>query len=300
MKLILKKLTSKDFHRSFITLILAFTIILFGYYTLDVAGSHFIISNNDISKYSSHSDDSYVFYSQSDSEIVLFPWNYYKSSTPLLSMVLNFSYQADSSGYFYSNYYYSSDDLYQHIEYYFYQMAPNNLISYFSYNNLSLYDEMDFYSIDSNLNATIIDDTIYYFYKKELSFNGDNYLLSFSFDSTSYIYSFQLRPIYPETTITKDVMENGSEFLKDFLNKQISSSESSDDADNNSKNNSTIDVFDNDMYLRVEASENSSTFNNSYQIIETDGELLLVSITDSLVYYFDPVQNNFTGFNFID
>lgn len=297
MKTMIKMKNIKNVYLSVITLLIAFIIIALGYRSLDVAGNYFILSNNEISTFSTSQEGSYVFYSQSDSEIVLFPWNYYEESVPPEKLYTNTDEE------FNINNYLDLYSLYLNLEYYFYQMAPESVIQYLSDNNIYLYTEMNFNSIAADITGKSTNTSeMYFFYKKELTFNNDTYIMSFAFNEFSDIYSFQFKPVYPENTITKDVMTNGSNFLKLFLGEQETTSENLTEEyeDFTSADSSVGKVLENEIALQEKNETKYTTSNSSYQIIETEDELLLVSINDMTVYYFDPVQNKFTGFNFIE
>lgn len=155
----------EDLMPLFATLLLSVMIITVGYRLLDIAGNHFINTDSNIEVYSSYENNSYIFYAQSDSDIALFPWDYYDSSNPnYYDYLSNYSqlYRDELDLRDYMN----VEKLYKKIEYSFYKSMPEakELI------DTSLYDIMKFNNIAYDLSVSNEASGLYFFYTKTISF----------------------------------------------------------------------------------------------------------------------------------
>lgn len=299
----------------FIMLLMTCVIIFAGYRALAVAGNYFIISDNTIKTYPLENVDSYVFYSQTDSELTLYPWNYYDSAEPLSSLELLYPDKA-LTDFMLVN----SDYLYNTIRYYFYKTVPLSVKEEILTSGSSLYEIMDFQNIIGKLKAKTLGTTDYYFYDETINILGINYRLSFSFGN--YLYSFQCRQELDADMYSRDNMQLGNEYLSNFIhyNEQenlnlllldIFTSENYlenyaltyIDADNISFNLSDERIEDSELYSKNNSSipytdDNTEKISySSYQIVETKDELLLILADNNIVLHFDPINRMFTGFN---
>lgn len=289
----------------FMMLLMTCIIIFAGYRALAVAGNYFIISDNTIKTYPLENVDSYVFYSQTDSELTLYPWNYYDSAESLSSLEL---YKDNA----YTDFMLVNlDYLYDTIRYYFYKTIPVSVKDEILSSDKSLYEIMDFQNITEKLKAKSIGTMDYYFYDETINIFGVNYRLSFSFGN--YLYSFQCRQELDADMYSRDNMHLGNQYLSNFIhyNEQenlnlllldISMFENYlenyaliyIDADNISFNLSEKLIKENELYKDEDIKKTSYS---SYQIVETKDELLLILADINIVLHFDPINRMFTGFN---
>lgn len=303
------------------TVIIAFLIIYTGYRVLAKAGTYLTADNNNIISVSPDNGDSYVFYSQTDNDIVLFPWNYSNNAVSFIN--------------YYDSSLIASDiidtlNLYEYMRYYFYRIIPEKQKNYIFSNDLSLAEIMDY----DNLETYLTFNQGYYFYSHIIDINDSSYYLSVSFNSKGYIYSFQCREIRQQTEYSTDIMDKANSDLTEFLN---------DDSMNYSgyllkdiyelygildnymlntlKNSYSRLNFKEDMYYdkslgKVEiyissqlngndSSENSNysdisySTNNSYQLVKTQYEYLVIMTDLDIILHYDPVSHIFNGFNII-
>lgn len=303
------------------TVIIAFLIIYTGYRVLAKAGTYLTADNNNIISVSPDNGDSYVFYSQTDNDIVLFPWNYSNNAVSFIN--------------YYDSSLIASDiidtlNLYEYMRYYFYRIIPEKQKNYIFSNDLSLAEIMDY----DNLETYLTFNQGYYFYSHIIDINDSSYYLSVSFNSKGYIYSFQCREIRQQTEYSTDIMDKANSDLTEFLN---------DDSMNYSgyllkdiyelygildnymlntlKNSYSRLNFKEDIYYdkslgKVEiyissqlngndSSENSNysdisySTNNSYQLVKTQYEYLVIMTDLDIILHYDPVSHIFNGFNII-
>lgn len=309
----------KNFFLFIITLMMTCVIIFIGYRSLAVAGNYFIMSDNEIKTYPMESDDSYVFYSQSNSEITLFPWNYYADSVSLDELYPN---EDDSKTAYLLTDADEFEYLYLQVRYYFYKTIPVSVKEGIISSGSSLYDLINFQDISEKLTARTISNITYYFYNEIIPINGTDYRLSFSFNDLLSIYSFQCRQIVDEDMYSADNMRLGNEYLSNFINSN----------DQSNLNLILLDIIQDDNYLenyainyldadnislnlseetmsnyKLEHSKDSyevyfhlpyqEISNSSYQIVETKDELLLVLADNNIILHFDTISRMFTGFN---
>lgn len=309
----------KNFFLFIITLMMTCVIIFIGYRSLAVAGNYFIMSDNEIKTYPMESDDSYVFYSQSNSEITLFPWNYYADSVSLDELYPN---EDDSKTAYLLTDADEFEYLYLQVRYYFYKTIPVSVKEGIISSGSSLYDLINFQDISEKLTARTISNITYYFYNEIIPINGADYRLSFSFNDLLSIYSFQCRQIVDEDMYSADNMRLGNEYLSNFINSN----------DQSNLNLILLDIIQDDNYLenyainyldadnislnlseetmsnyKLEHSKDSyevyfhlpyqEISNSSYQIVETKDELLLVLADNNIILHFDTISRMFTGFN---
>lgn len=310
----------KSFFLFIITLMVTCTIIYVGYRALDVAGNYFIISDNKIKTYPIENGDFYVFYSQSDSELTLFPWNYYDSA---ISLKDSGSTTGDMSTRLTTPLkYIDYDIMYSTLIFYFYKTIPDYVRTEILAADSSLAEIMGFPNgFISKLKAKTVANINYYFYDEILTINGVNYKLSFSFNDYFSLCSFQCRQIVDEGMYSRDNMRLGNEYLSNFIHYR----------EQQYLNLLLLDIFMYDSYLEnyainyVDANNISLNFhgeheklylfsvnsdyselfsdetkqitNSSYQIVETKDELLLILADNNIVLHFDPISRIFTGFN---
>lgn len=309
----------KNFFLFTITLMMTCVIIFIGYRSLAVAGNYFIMSDNAIKTYPMESDDSYVFYSQSNSEITLFPWNYYADSVSLNELYSN---ENDFKTAYFLTDAEEFEYLYLQIRYYFYKTIPGSVKEGIISSDSSLHDLMDFQDISEKLTVRTISNTTYYFYDEIIPINGVDYGLSFSFDDRLSIYSFQCRQIVDEDMYSADNMRLGNEYLSNFINSNDQANLNlilldiiqTDnylenyainylDADNISLNLSEEAMYDYELEHSTNSAEvyfylpYQKVSNSSYQIVETKDELLLVLADNNIILHFDTISRMFTGFN---
>lgn len=330
----------KNFLYLISTLIMACLIISIGYRSLNIAGNYFIVSENDITTLSTGNDNSYAFYSQADSDITLFPWNYYEESRPLSDVYLNADVydESDSDVYDILDSIIEKDYLYENIRYYFYKTISSQSKEYINSIGSSLSELIKFDYIADYITVMSTSMNDYFFYKNNVTVDYITYELSFSFDLSGNFLSFQCRQIEPSLlSDSPEMMEYGTKYLSNF----ITQNEQSDlgtlltdieyhanilenytlhlSGDNyiylEEKNDktSTQSIYiesdmlrENEYYDKIYSYDYSyfdfSQFvnNSSYQIVETNNELLLILIDNNIVLHFEPSTRRFNGFNKID
>ena len=304
----------KNFRFTFITILCSFIIIFIGYHTLDIAGNYFLLNTDKISISNKTDNNSYIFYSQTDNDILIFPWNYYKESLPLTE-----EDKIDDGDTKYSLNKNFITSLYTSINSLFYETISPDLSVYLYKNNSTLYDELNFdFIFDKLLTYTDSEGEQYFFYNENKTINDTTYNFSFAFDRNIKIYSFKCREVYSENTANVDTLTNGYTYLNHLINNGDISKELPSLCEKNSEvisydeasalinpTEATKENIEADIYINDYKNENDTysdtevDTNTSYQIIESNGEYLLISLNEMIVYYFDPVQNKFTGFNYI-
>ena len=311
------------------TIILAFLIIGIGYKILAFAGNYFIYDNNIITSLPTDSNDSYVFYSQADNDITLFPWNYNNSSV--------------SFSYYYGDDFAASDivdsiNLYDYLRYYFYRTIPSARVDYINSNNSSLSSIIDYENLEKYITISTVNPD-YFFYDNTITIDNYSYRLNFSFNSTGYIYAFQCKEVHSDDDYTNDIMTFGNNCLSNLINLNDSKNllavlndmvylsgdlknyflditdsininlNYSENAEvfNENDFNTTISIYDSEKKPEdgsEKYTENdskmyyySNSIKNSYQIIKTQNEFLVIFTDYNIVLHYDPLLRTFNGFN---
>lgn len=318
----------------FKTVIFATVIIISGYIILAKAGRCFTNYDNKTSPVSIADNTSYIFYTQANSDVKLFPYNYADNAIP------------------YPEYYDESltsvvdtINLYDYIRYYFYRTIPNDSREYMTNNDISLASVMDFDNIAKYTTVSLSNTgNAYFYYKGQITVQNNSYNLDFSFDDKGYLYSFQCQMITNENLYTDDVMDKGNNILSDLVadsnldsfvllandiifltgnlkNYFVNSAGNNEiiinrnpDVENHSIQ-TDIDIFtyeekvEKNFFKLYENSENDlySTYSdykyltnesqNSYQIVRTKTEYLLILSDTNIVFHYDPLLHVFNGFN---
>lgn len=323
---------TKNFFLFLLTLLITGIIILIGYRFLSVAGNYFIMNDNQIKTYPLENNDSYVFYSQSDSDITLFPWNYAKTATPATELYSGTDEDGNVVESEMAKEFSSNEYLYERLRYYFYKTIPKSTKEMIVAADTSFYEIVDFSNIINFLSVKSASDTVYFFYDNTISIYGTLYELSFSFNDTLDICSFQCRLAPDEENLSADNLNFGAECLGNFIKynnqydlnylvQDINSSNNSllnyaliyIDADNiyinrnESKNEFYYYEAEDENYeynydydTKADSHINNNVTNASYQIVKTNDELLLILVDSSIVLHFDPIQRQFTGFNYME
>lgn len=301
-----------------VTIFIAVLIILTGYNFLASAVKYLSSDTNEIVSVNDGNKESYVFYTNTDNDISLFPWNYSENA-------IKFSD------------YYASDvkasdiidtiNLYDCLRYYFYRIIPASQKEYIFSGDLSLATLMDFDNLEQYL--TIYDD--YYFFSQIIDIKNQSYYLNVSFNNNGYIYAFQCREIHANSDYSSDVMDSGNSDLTEFLNSNsgkyidtvledishlagILSNYKINTADNSASRlnyldeNTELKIYDeiiekeklegsseNDINSDISFSNNSSK--TSYQIIKTQYEFLVVISDADIILHYDPIAHTINGFN---
>lgn len=300
------------------TIIIAVLIIYTGYNILTMASKHLAEDTNNIETISSDNNDSYVFYSQTDNDIILFPWNYGNNAVSFSDYYDDYLKAEDII---------NTENLYAYLRYYFYRIIPESQQNYIFDNDLSLEEIMDF----SNLEKYLTINNDYYFYSQIIDIYNQSYYLNVSFNSKGYIYAFQCREIRPQTEYSTDIMNSANSDLTSFLNDTSKNYvnfllkdiyELGGILDNYvlniSKNSYSKLNFKEDIYYDKDTSvtniyvngtftiknDEKTEFNisygnntNSYQLIKTQYEYLVVMTDSNIILHYDPVLHTFNGFN---
>ena len=269
------KYHSKNIYFTFITFLYTYIIIFIGYNILDITGNYFFSDSNRISFSNTSDTNSYIFFAQTDNDIDLFPWNYYKESQPF-SKILSSEKNPEQLTLNYN----LILTVYDSMEKTFNDIISPELSVYLHNNNETLYSIIEFdYIFNKLLTYTDTDGEQYFFYSENKSIQNETYNISFAFGENLKIYSFKFAKVHSDTTITTDVISNGYTFLNQLIT-------------NDNVSQSVPKINGLSFNITVNPSD-------SYQIIETNGEFLLISTRDMVAYYYDPVENKFTGFNHI-
>ncbi|MBQ3544387.1 MAG: hypothetical protein IJA34_05295 [Lachnospiraceae bacterium] len=269
------KYHSKNLYFTFTTFLYSFIIIFIGYNILDITGNYFFLDSNKISFSNKSDNNSYIFFAQTNNDIALFPWNYYKESLPLSK-----EFSSEENPEQLSLNYNHILTIHDSIDKTFNDIVSPELSVYLHNNNDTLYSIVDFdYIFDKLLTYTDSDGEQYFFYSENKSIQNETYNISFSFGRNLKLYSFKFTKVHSDIDITTDAISNGYTFLDQLIT--------------NGNVGQAVPRIDG---LTFNIMKNPS---DSYQIIESNGEFLLVSTRDMVVYYYDPVENKFTGFNHI-
>lgn len=173
---------------------IALLMIFVGYRFIDIVGRHFIFANNTITVHSGSVGESYIFYSQSDNSITLYPWEYYDVNAPHYEDYISNYDESSQDELFRLRDYFDKGYLYDQIRYNFYQtvpeIKPTILRSYGS-----LYELMDFDGLLSDLSVSYANHQYFYFYQKDLKIDQTVYQLSFALNSHEELLSFQCIPV---------------------------------------------------------------------------------------------------------
>lgn len=306
------------------TIILASLIIVIGYKILAFAGNYFIYDKSKVSTLSSESKDSYVFYSQSDSDITLFPWNYSANS-----ITFNKYYEEDGAILFSDII--DTDMLYNSIRYYFYKMIPASQKDHIFQSEGSLSNLINYDNIKQNISVSTAEFDCF-FYKGVITIGSFSYNLNFSFSSGGYIYSFQCQEIHSDEDYTNDIMTYANTCLSNLIYSDTSNDISSIESDilylSGSLENYTLNItdfsditlnFSQDWYDKYYSEEkyedegmSDNTYNkyrqsnneinsenNLYQIIKAQNEYLIILSDSNIILHYDPLLRVFNGFNLL-
>lgn len=332
------------------TVIFATAIIISGYIILAKASRYFTNYDNKTSPVSITNNTSYVFYTQANSDVKLFPYNYADNA-----MTYPEYYAKYHSSQKYDESLASVVDtinLYDYLRYYFYRTIPTDSREYMTNNDISLASVMDFNNIARYTTVSFSNNgNAYFYYKGEITVKNDSYNLDFSFDDKGYLYSFQCQLITGENLYTDDVMDKGNNVLSNLVadsnldsfvllandiifltgnlknyfltsagNDEIIINRNSDVVNHSIQTDIDIfssdktyesyeEKFDNDFLEIYENSENNlystdsdskyltNESQNSYQIVRTKTEYLLILSDTNIVFHYDPLLHVFNGFN---
>lgn len=334
------------------TIIFASVIIIAGYTILAKASNFIIRYDNKISPVAVEKNDSYIFYSQTDNDVTLFPWNYANDSVDAmtysdfyLNNVDEFNYDITLSSIV------DTGNLYDYLRYFFYRTVSPDLRKYMTANDISLSTVMDFTNL-GNYVTVYSGSTTYFFYKGRINIDNYSFDLDFSFDSSGFLYSFQCQRINNSYSYTDEVMQNGNKvlsslvsennrdtllllvndilFLNDFLKNYYLNISSSSDISVNLEEDAEISYdisinYTNDYYEKYIMDDSSYDYDieeleknreenydkyfkyrdadftnddqNSYQIVKTKNEFLLILSDSNIVFHYDPLLRVFNGFN---
>lgn len=324
-----------------ITFLMAAAIILIGSQLLAIIGSYLVTSDTTVKTYSIDDNDYYMFYTQSDSDITLFPWNYYNPEGvnfydyfEELTADYDFDYNIDD--------YVNIDNLYDSIRYYFYQSVPHAR-QYVLEEDSSLYVIMDFDNIFKKITMAKDSSGIYYFYNEPVTINNQTYNISFALNSRFELLSFQCYNMLDSNAYTPEIISAGKKSITNFINgnNQVNLNLLITDLQNaagiltsyelhyiSQTDEYTVDVaddiynyfYDIDIYdnykeyysnnisekdymiltdLELYDSAISEPVTYSYQVVETENDIMIIVLDANIVIHFDPVMQVFTGFNMI-
>ncbi len=321
-----------------ITLFLTVLIIGIGYKALAYAGASFLDNENGIERLPTGNSASYVFYSQSEDDITLFPWTYYNDAVSSQAYDIN-NYVIDIV----------SDNLYGNFIYYFYRMISKDLY-YFLHNDkdnmyISLAERIKYEEITKDLKiVTLPNNDLVYYYSKDFLITDQTYNLNISFkinfdysEQEFYVQvlSFQTKHI-TNTTPSKEYINASKEYLSnyinsnsdsidnmcyDFINKRnaydfysLLDNESYGSTEDTLNIKESTDITDAERNALNEKYKNSTNYddynygseekilqgNTSYQLVYTNNEFLIICLENNIVLHYDPTIYTITGFNLLE
>lgn len=320
-----------------ITLFMTVLIISIGYKVLAFAGASFLDKENGIEHLPTGNSTSYVFYSQSEDNITLYPWTYYNDAVPIQNYFGHDSYIIDTI----------NQKLYGTLTYYFYRMISKDLWD-FLYNDVDnmyirLAERIKFDNVEDDLKIIILPNNEFiYCYSKDFPIDDETYNLSVSFklmfdyekqEDYIHVISFQTKQITDETP-SKEYINNSKEYLSNYINTNpYSIDEMCVDiinrgavyafyslTDNNESTESSLNITESESITITEAEinalnekfKNSTDSSNydyeekilhgktSYQLVYTNNEFLIICLENNLVLHYDPDIYAITGFNLLE
>lgn len=283
-----------------ITLLSTILIITIGYKALAFAGEFFLRNDTEIRYLATDNLTTYVFYSQSEDELKLYPWNYYYDTV---------SFQDYIGKDIPASYFIDTWELYNSITYYFYRMIPEKTASLLYEEDIALYDRINFSDLAKDLFVKIVNNESVFYYSKDLNLPDRTYNLRFTF-SQSGLLSFEIKPL-SDTLLTEEQMDRSKQFLTEYINSDESNSIAIIYSDiftqrglydsysliNSAYSKDKYDSESNEKENIIDENE-SITKNSSYQLIENDNEFLIILLENNSVIHYDPVTSMITGFNF--
>ncbi len=304
-----------------ITLLSTILIITIGYQVLAYAGASFLKNDNEITRLSTENATTYVFYSQSEDEITLYPWTYNYDTTPFFQYFGSKIYASDV---------FDIWKLYDSLTFYFYRMVPEDILIYLYEEDITLSQRMNYVDVEYDLTVKSVNNELIFFYSKDLIINDQTLNLSFAFNQDCQLLSFQIKPSSSAALSDEDV-NSGKQFLTDYINSAKSDSisyiyydiinqaglcDSYSLKNTDSDLNSYIikEVFDTgtsekneelklsllekeehgDAYTSI---DDALTKNSSYQLVDTDNEFLIILLENNIVLHYDPTNSMISGFN---
>lgn len=314
---------NKQVIKSFIaTILITIIILVTGYNILAKAGKYYLNLDGKITKLSTDLGVDYVFYSQSDDDLKLYPWNYYDLAVKFCETpeMLNSENLFDLNG------------IYKQVTYYFYRTLPQNICQYiYDKDSIPLSTRICFDSFLNDIYVSVVNGEAFYFYQKEIAIDSVHYQLTFSFNSASKINSFQIENIKNKSNVSSSDLDNGKSFLSTYIDikdknylslisydiltnknlfenysleksyynyeytNELQSSEKSEINDNFTDSSIIINKDNNAGLSGIE--EEKIYDKTSYQIVETKDEILIILLESNTVLHFDPISKMITGFN---
>ena len=168
-----------------ITLLSTILIITIGYKALAFAGDFFLRNDTEISYLATDNLTTYVFYSQSEDELNLYPWNYYYDAV---------SFQTYTGKDIPASYFFDTWDLYNSLTYYFYRMIPEETATLLYKEDIPLYERMDYSDLANDLFVKTVNNEPVFYYSKDLNLPDQTYNLRFTF-SYSGLLSFEIKSL---------------------------------------------------------------------------------------------------------
>lgn len=307
-----------------ITLLSTILIITIGYQVLAYAGASFLKNDNEITRLSTENSTTYVFYSQSEDEITLYPWTYDYDTTPFFQYFGQDVYASDI---------FDIWKLYNSLTFYFYRMVPEDILIYLYKEDITLSQRMNYVDVEYDLTVKSVNNELIFFYSKDLIINEQTLNLSFAFNQDCQILSFQIKPSSSAALSDEDV-NSGKQFLTDYINSAKSGSISfiyydiinqtglcdsyslkntNDDFNsyimeeelesNSSEKNQELKLSlqENEQYTEYTDAytsiDDALIKNSSYQLVDTDNEFLIILLENNIVLHYDPTNSIISGFN---
>lgn len=290
-----------------ITFLLTILILIGSYKLLTYAGQNITAANNNfipVEIDEAQKSNPYIFYSDAQDTIELYPWNLYYDTVKLSDETDNYDYIIDYK-------FLISEMIY----YYFERMiSPATLDHlYNSANHFDFFKEIDLYSIENYIEVKHTYDGNIFFYSKDILLGTSSYLLRFAFTDKYQILSFELSPNISPDTLT-DSIDSGKDFLSEYIKDQKNNCLPIILDDIINKNNlcstysikklELTEIYDipssetEDYELKL-SEEISYLFpkETSYQIINAENKLLIVMLDNNVILHYDPINNIICGFN---
>lgn len=320
-----------------VTVLSVILIINAGYRLLAYAGKKCSIINETALPVSNQSSDTYIFFSETNDDISLYPWNRFAEAEPYAKL------------YGIADVYkiFAFDKMYDSILYYLYKTLPEDIMAYITTNNVSLWKCLGFDMMENHLKVT--SDNLfatYLFYTNSFHIKKQYFTLKCAFDTNCDILSFQL--IHDEARQAQDsiqdidILDTSKNYLSNYLNdsernqipgilydilsnenlysnytlnntlnpvKQPQTNEEpttalQDPNETASEGKDTIMEYDGQYIEKYEdelefLKEVLTTIQKevSYQIVSTDDEILIILIEYDMVLHYDPYSDMIVGFH---
>lgn len=296
-----------------ILLFVASCVIFVASTIVEKIGEVVLGKSTGIEQLASGNEGRYIFYSQAEDSVELYPWNYYEDSR---------MFQQEYGKEIYASDMFDIDELYSNITYYFYKMLPEQVRIEVYNEDKSLSQRMDYNHIEEKLFVKFVNGNPIYFYEDAIDILGEMYIFKFSFDKTARLLSFELyakEMVWnEELQIYEEVADQDFEYEKNQLTTYFNESdnirwfeiyydiyymanETIDYSFDPSRLEYTFEEIEEDSYAIADKEYVSEIVggiqSTSYQIVEAKNELLIIFLDNNFVLHYNPVTKMIQGFH---